>query len=218
MYQAKPNNRAGAEFLWVQGRHNNKLIADPGPLHRSLGPLWLKLNSEIWTASGYPRPINEMGIGGVINRLVTRCKEFKPSATASVHYRKRAKINKRRCTVIEFRESGPSKNAIARERFFIELASGLPIRVSTLGRGQNKLRINEAYTYLSLKLNVGLTGADFLRAAARVARMKAKRAKAQNATETGACRYKQRCQETSLLSPSLAAAQIKEDAHQVHQG
>jgi hypothetical protein len=159
----KPRKCSGREVIWVEGRNNNQLT-----VHEGSGIVSLKtfnLDPDGWMAmQGNRYPIYEAGIENLIVKLIEKAERDRAAGYCEVKYRKGAKLNGRSCSVIEV--CHPVKKDpydFCNAKVFIDDELKMPIRYSAHiwpERG-NKPLLLEEYTFLNLKLNPGLTDADF---------------------------------------------------------
>jgi len=134
----------------------------------AVGDVWLNPDG-ILAMHGQRYPITDIGIENLVAKLIeraTRDKNADPDAlTTEVRFTKGAKINGRGCMVIEVVHAEPRPHYdfhIA--QVFIDDEFQVPVRYAaytwpTVPGG--KPQLEEAYTYLDLKLNVGLSEDDF---------------------------------------------------------
>ena len=110
-------------------------------------------------------PITEMGIRNVLARLIEVGREELEYDEVDVEYFEGAKVDDRVCTVIQV--THPVRRDYFRyhlARVFIDDELKLPIRYASYdwpGEEGGKPRLVEEYTFLDLKLNVGLAETDF---------------------------------------------------------
>ncbi|MEO8496921.1 MAG: DUF1571 domain-containing protein [Planctomycetota bacterium] len=165
----KPDEVQGREVIFVEGQNNDKMVAHEGKgFRKAFGNVWLKPDGLI-AMQGQRYPITDIGIENLVDKLIeraTRDKKSDPNAlTTQVRFVEGAKINGRGCMVIEVIHPEPKPYYdfhIA--RVFIDDQFQVPVRYAaytwptTPGGTPN---LEEAYTYLDLKLNVGLKADDF---------------------------------------------------------
>jgi hypothetical protein len=165
MYFLKPSKLKGREVIFVEGHNNNKLVAHEGGNFLKLAPpVWLRPGGPI-AMRGNLYPITDVGIENLIAKLLERGERDKQRGECEVQFIKEAKVNGRMCTVLQVTHPTPRPYFdfhIA--RIFIDDEVGLPIRYAayswpTTEGGRPQLL--EEYTYLNLKLNVGLSDDDF---------------------------------------------------------
>jgi hypothetical protein len=166
LYFLKPEDVKGREVLYIDGDNNGKLIAKEGGIKgRVLPSVWLKPDS-ILAMNGNLHPITEIGLENLVIKLIERAdREKKAGGECEVKFMKDAKINGRVCTLLQV------MHPVKREQFdfylaqvFIDDELQIPIRYAAYGWPEKEGAqppVLEEYTYLNLKLNVGLTDADF---------------------------------------------------------
>lgn len=165
----KPDDITGRQVIYVKGANNDKIVAKEAKGVRALaGAVWLRKNGLI-AMQGQRYPISDIGIENLIIKLIERANEDKKNDPqgkfTSVRFIEGAKINGRRCTVLE--ASHPEKKPwfdfnIA--RVFIDDELQVPIRYAAYSwptQPGGKPVLEEAYTHLNIKPNVGLKDADF---------------------------------------------------------
>jgi hypothetical protein len=118
---------------------------------------------------GNLHPITDIGIENLIDKLIergTRERAHGDSSDCEVEFIKGAKLNGRLCTVLEVRH--PVKKAhfeFFKAQIFIDDEFQVPIRYAAYhwptDANDKTGPVLEEYTYINLKLNVGLTDADF---------------------------------------------------------
>jgi Protein of unknown function (DUF1571) len=155
----------GREAIYIAGRHGSKVLAHDVGLNKILaGTLALEPTSSR-AMEDCRHPITEAGIGPLLHTLAERwAVELDPKET-KVSFRDDLLIGSRPCTMIE------SAHPIRRPEFlhhmvrvYIDQELGLPIRFEAFDwprhRGSEPALIEE-YSYIHLKLNVGLRDIDF---------------------------------------------------------
>ncbi len=165
MYFVKPAAVKGREVIYVAGRNNGKMCAHEGGTKGRLIPsVWLAPNGVI-AMKGQRYPMSEIGIENLVIKLIERGTRDSKRGECEVEFRKGAKINGRNCTVIQV--THPTRRPyfdfhIA--QIFIDNKLNVPIRYAAYDwpkKPNGKPEIAEEYTYLNLKLNVGLSDQDF---------------------------------------------------------
>jgi hypothetical protein len=165
----KPDELMGREVIYVEGANNGKMVAQEGKgFKRAFGHVWLKPDGVL-AMQGQRYPITDIGIENLIDKLIERAnrdKKADPNAlTTQVRFVEGAKINGRSCLVIEVLHPEPKPYYdfhIA--RVFIDDQYQLPVRYAAYTwptTPGGKPNLEEAYTYLDMKLNVGLSETDF---------------------------------------------------------
>jgi hypothetical protein len=162
----KPDDIKGREVIWVENANNNKMRAhEGGLLGRTLPSVWLDPHGVL-AMRGQLHPIDEIGIENLVVKLVEKGEREKQYDECEVTFQKGAKINGRSCTVLSV------KHPLPRDYFEFHLAQifiddeyNLPVRYAAFHwptrKDDQTGPVLEEYTYLDMKLNVGLTDADF---------------------------------------------------------
>lgn len=165
----KPDEIAGRQVIYVKGANKNKLVAREakGP-ERFFGWVWLKPEGAL-AMRGQRYPITDIGIENLLAKLIergTRDRKNDPRALLTgVRFIEGAKINGRQCTVLEV--THPEKKPwfdFNVARIFMDAQMQVPIRYAAYSwptKPGGPLVLEEAYTYLNLKVNVDLKGDAF---------------------------------------------------------
>ena len=170
MYFLKPTGVKGREVIYVQGKNNDKLVAHEGGKGGAWLPtVWLK-PTGILAMRGQRYPIYDVGLKNLVLKLIEVGEHDKARGRSNfdVTFRKGAKINGRVCTVLEIRSLKPDPTRkpsdFSLAQIFIDDELQLPIRYAAYdhpAKPGEKPPLLEEYTYLNLKLNVGLSDDDF---------------------------------------------------------
>lgn len=160
----RPAKIQGREVIYVQGRNKGKLIARNGGSRFEHVTVAIDPRSEM--AMRQRRyPVTELGIRNLIQRLIESGRQELQFRDIDVKHFNHAKINGRACRAIQLLH--PVRREHSRYqlvRLFIDDKLNLPIRFASWDWPQKeggKPRLLEEYTYVGLKLNVGLTDRDF---------------------------------------------------------
>ena len=159
----RPQNVSGREVIWVQGQNQNKLIAhETSPLLRLKS---FHLDPDGFVAmQGNRYPIYEAGIENLAKKLIEKAERDKKAGDCRVEYRPGAQINKRPCTMIEvIHDQKRAPYEFHRAKVYIDDEYKIPVRFAAYDwplPGQ-KPGLLEEYTYINIKMNVGLTDQDF---------------------------------------------------------
>lgn len=160
----KPASKKGQEAIWVEGHNDNKIIAHgSGPIR---GKIKVKIDPEGALAMQDNRyPIYTAGMENLCQMLMEKGMEERQYPECEVKFYKDAKINGRKCLLIEMRHPVQRPHfEWTLARVYVDEELQIPIRFVSWGfpesRGGRPILLEE-YTYTSLKLNVGLTDADF---------------------------------------------------------
>lgn len=159
-----PDLVEGREVIYVRGRHDGQMIVRNG------GRRFAYITTAIDPAGDLAMqknryPVTEIGITNLVRRLIEVGTHDLEYGECEVKYYTDAKINGRKCTVVEV------THPVRREyfsyhlaRIFIDDELQLPVRYAAWDWPEEeggKPQLIEEYTYLDLKLNVGLTDWDF---------------------------------------------------------
>ncbi|MFV1965160.1 MAG: DUF1571 domain-containing protein [Pirellulaceae bacterium] len=166
MYFLKPSKFKGREVMFVEGRNKNKLLAYEGcsAVLRKLGAVALKPDNAL-AMKGNRYPITEAGMENLMVKLMEKGQRDRKRGECDVQFMKGAKINGRTCTVLQVTHPTPRPYFdfhIA--RIFIDDELSIPIRYAAYmwpSKPGGKPQLLESYTYLNVKLNVGLSEDDF---------------------------------------------------------
>lgn len=163
-----PKKVQGRKVLYVEGRNDNKMLVRNGGLR--FGQVIVNISPTSDAASRESRyPITELGLGNVVNRLMEQAKHdmiADPDATnTEVEFFRDAEIDGRVCTHI--RVTHPTEDqafTFYQANIYVDDNLQVPLRVESYlwpeTEGEPALLMEE-YTYMRLKLNVGLTDANF---------------------------------------------------------
>jgi hypothetical protein len=165
LYFLKPTEIKGREVIYVSGKNEGKLCAhEGGTKGKFLPTVWLLPNGP-FAMRGQRYPITELGIENLVLKLLEKGEYLKKFDDLEVKFFQNAKVNGRVCTCIQLMH--PAKAAgqdFHVARIYIDDELKLPIRYEAYGwpktDGGNP-ELLEEYTYIDMKLNVGLTDADF---------------------------------------------------------
>lgn len=163
MYWLKPDSVKGREALYVEGQNNNKLCAHEGGGKTWLPTVWVKPTGAL-AMKGQLYPITDAGLENMVLKLIERGTAEKKHPDCVVTTDKAA-INGRRCTLLQVKH--PTRRPeyeFSLAQIFIDDELQLPVRYVAYDwakPGQKRGEILEEYTHLNVKVNVGLTDADF---------------------------------------------------------
>ena len=164
MYFLKPDHLKGQEVLWIQGQNNGKMWGHAQGIRKVFGTVPLDPTGPI-AMKGNRYPITEIGLLNLVRRLIEEGEKDTQYGECEVKYFQGAKINGRSCTCIQVVHPVPRRNfQFHLARIFVDDEYSLPIRFEaydwpTQQGGQPELI--EEYTYVNIKMNNGLTDADF---------------------------------------------------------
>jgi hypothetical protein len=160
-----PASERGKEVLYVEGANNGKMWAHGTGLQlKMFGTVSLDPEGNV-AMTNQRYPITQIGILNLTRRLADVAAEEVKYGECEVKYFKGAKINDRVCTCIQVVHPVPRKNFLFNvARIFVDDGLNIPIRYEAYDWPKTEggaPELIEMYTYLNLKLNVGLTDADF---------------------------------------------------------
>ncbi len=161
----KPAAFADREVIYIAGANNGNLLAREGSgLKRKLGVLPLKPNGPL-AMDENRYPITNIGIQFLAKRLIEVATQDRKYGEAEVHFFNKAKVGDRVCTLVEVVHPAARRNFLYHKaRIFIDDELQVPIRYEAYlwpEKPGAEPPLDESYTYVNLKLNVGLTDADF---------------------------------------------------------
>ena len=164
LYFLKPDSLQGQEVMWIENQNDGKMWAHGTGIKSIFGTVSLNPTSPI--AMGDNRyPITEIGILNLVERLLEVAQQDAQYGECEVKFFPGAKINDRVCTCIQVTHPVPRRNfRFHVARIFIDDELNVPIRYEAYdwpGKQGETPPLLEQYTYLNLKLNNGLTDADF---------------------------------------------------------
>ena len=161
-----PRKMKGQEALYVPGQNDGDILARK-PGRRASLDFSLSPNGHLaMRDSRYP--ITEFGIENLTRRLIEVARDDMRNDECEVNVYRGATVNDRLCTAYEVKhEIRKPQLRFQLARVFIDEELNVPIRYVAYDWPEEpggEPRLLEEYTYQKLKLNVGLTDEDFLRA------------------------------------------------------
>ncbi len=161
----KPDDERGREVIYVAGANDGKMLIREGSgLKRSLGILSLPPTGFL-AMQGNRYPISDLGLMHLTQRLLEIAGQDRRYGEVEVHFFKDAKVNDRVCTLIEVVHPVERRSFLFHKaQVYIDDELNVPIRYAAYmwpKKPGEEPPLDECYTYLKLKLNVGLTDADF---------------------------------------------------------
>jgi hypothetical protein len=158
-----PKAKKGREVIWVEGANNGKLIGHGTGVE---GFITVYLDpTGYFSMKGNRYPITDIGIETLVDKLIEKGERDRKRDECEVQFYKGAKINGRACTLLQV------THPVKRDYFdfnvaeiFIDDELNVPVRYAAYQwptTPGGKPILDEEYTYMNIKLNVGLTDADF---------------------------------------------------------
>lgn len=160
-----PADVKGREVLYVEGHNDGKIIARKG------GTRFAYITTEIEPESDLALednryPITEFGIENLVKRFLEHV-EGSTLADCTIQIMEGAKVDDRACQAIQVTKNRRTDDAqFYLARVYIDQELGIPIHYEAFDwprREGEEPRLIEQYTYRNVRLNVGLTDADFRR-------------------------------------------------------
>lgn len=153
----------GREVIWVEGSNQNKLVAHEGGRLNFISVQLVPDGAMAMRGNRYP--VYEAGLENLVAKLIEKGERDRKAGQCEVKFYKGTKIADRACTMLQVvhdEKKHPYDFHVA--RVFIDDELQLPIRYAAYSwpssPGERPI-LEEEYTYTDIKLNVGLTDADF---------------------------------------------------------
>lgn len=170
MYFFNPKDKEGQQAVWIEGRNNGKMIAQPakGSLLHHLGPFKLDpKGSKAMEGNRYP--ITATGFVKMTEQLIAEGEAERKrdinDPQCEVKYFKNAKVADRICTVTQIKHPKLAKFDYGMARIFVDDEWNIPIRFESYlwpEKPGGEYQPLEEYTYTNLKFNNSFTDADFV--------------------------------------------------------
>ncbi len=159
----EPAAMRGREVIWVEDKNDGQLIA-----HESgfLNLLRVELDPQSTLAMmGNKYPITEIGLMRLLEQMLEKIDRGVDLSSCLIETRDGQRVGDRECRLIQITQprSVPGADFYIAQ-FFLDSERQLPLRYAAFlwpeKEGDPPL-LEEEYTYLDLKLNVGLSDSDF---------------------------------------------------------
>ncbi|EGF25664.1 DUF1571 domain-containing protein [Rhodopirellula baltica] len=161
----KPSSVKGREVIYVENQNNGNIVAHEGGFKGRFLPTVSIPPTGMLAMRGQRYPMTEIGVENMILKLIERGEKALQFEDVHAEFRKGARLKDRSCTVLQLTQ--PTRRPDAEfhtAQVFMDDELDMPIRYIAYdwpnnadGRGE----VIEEYNYLNLKVNVGLTDADF---------------------------------------------------------
>jgi hypothetical protein len=159
----QPNR--GREAIYVHGRNNGRVLAHDVGLGKLFGGTMHLDPHGMMAMEDNRHPVTEAGIGNLIESVARHWAVELSPGESILTFHNGARVGDRACTMIESIHPQRGSNFLFHKvKLYIDQEHGLPIRFEAydwprkLGAAPELV---EEYTYLDLKLNVGLHDRDF---------------------------------------------------------
>jgi hypothetical protein len=161
----KPASVQGREVIYVEGQNNGKIIAHEGGFKGKFLPTVSIPPNGLLAMRGQRYPMTDIGVENLIVKLIERGERARKLPDVRCEFRKNARVQDRTCTVLHVTQPSRTPDAeFHQAQVFIDDQYQVPIRYIAYDwptQNGQPLTVIEEYNYLNLKLNVGLTDADF---------------------------------------------------------
>lgn len=166
LYFLRPEKIKGREVLYVEGQNDNHLLAHEANFLKIAGVVSLRPDGPV-AMRGNRYPITEVGLENLIVKLVEKAERDRAHGECTVQFKEGVKINGRPCTLFEAIHPTPRPYFdfhIA--RIYVDEELNLPVRYEAYtwpSKPNGQPELIECYTYLNLKVNVGLEDKNFVK-------------------------------------------------------
>ena len=170
MYFLTPADKKGQQVVYVEGANKDSsgksvLVAQPVGFRGIAGPYHLNPKGKM-AMEGQRYPITMVGFKNLTVRLLEVAENDKKFGECDVKIFDNTMVNRRSTTCIQVYHPVPRDNFTFHiAKIFIDDELGVPIRYESHmwpKKPGGKPVLDEEYTYLDVKTNLGLTDADFV--------------------------------------------------------
>lgn len=151
----------GREALYVEGKHDGKVLVHLGGMVNYFAPTFALHPKGALAMRKNLRPITESGLGNTIALLVKVCEQARSNGDLSVRYLGEGETAGR--PVNRFERILPAGKGYPAHKTLVDVDRETGFPISVVSHGWNG-ELLEKYLYEDLRMNVGLTDADFDRA------------------------------------------------------
>ncbi len=159
----EPWSARGREVIWIEGRNENKLFAHEGGF-KNLMRVQLEPTSMLAMLDN-KYPITEIGLTKLVEKLIEKGERDREVGPCEVQIIEGQTVGDRTCRLIQVTHPEPNaKFDFHIAQIFIDTERMIPLRYAAFmwpKKAGEEPPLEEEYTYLDVKLNVGLTDADF---------------------------------------------------------
>lgn len=159
----EPKSARGREVIWTEGANGNKLIGHEGGY---LNLMRVELEpTGMLAMMDNKYPITEIGLTRLVEKLIEKGERDRLVGPCEVQIIEDQHVGDRNCRLIQVTHPQPDpRYDFHIAQIFIDTERMIPLRYAAFlwpkEVGGEPL-LEEEYTYLDVKLNVGLTNADF---------------------------------------------------------
>jgi hypothetical protein len=163
----KPASVKGREVIYVEGSNNGNITAHEGGMRGRFLPTMNLDPRGMLAMQGQRYPITDFGFENLVVKLIEKGERDRQHGECKVEFLTGAKVGSSECTVLVV------THPVARPHFdfhkaqiFIDDKLNIPVRYAAYswpadGQEAGEGELLEEYTYQNIKVNVGLTNADF---------------------------------------------------------
>ncbi|MEM6692260.1 MAG: DUF1571 domain-containing protein, partial [Planctomycetota bacterium] len=161
----RPSSVKGREVIYVENQNEGNVVAHEGGFKGRFLPTVTIPPTGMLAMRGQRYPITEIGLENLIVKLIERGGRVRSMPGVECEFRTGAKVKDRDCTVIAVTVPNRLPGAeFHKAQVFLDNEYNLPIRYIAWDwpkRAGGSLEVIEEYTYMAIKLNVGLQASDF---------------------------------------------------------
>jgi len=163
-----PTSLRGRRVLYVDGRNDNKMMVRNGGRRFDYITVNISPDSEAARRESH-YPVTELGLDHVVQRLIERAQDDMladpTGANTTVNFFRDAKVDNRLCTHIRVTHARKGEGlGYHLANIYVDDELKVPLRVEAFDWPKaegDKPPLLEEYTYMRLRLNVGLVDKDF---------------------------------------------------------
>ena len=160
---ADPWLSRGREVIWNESLREGKFVAHEGGL-KNLARMTLHPNDRL-AMLGNKYPITEIGLARLVEKLIEKGERDKLAGPCDVQWIDNQMVGNRPCQLIQVTHAKPdARFDFHVAQIFIDRERLVPLRYAAFlwPKGPTaEPPLEEEYSYVDLKLNVGLVDADF---------------------------------------------------------
>ncbi len=164
VYMLYDGQEKGREILFVEGQNENKLLVHESGVAALVGTLSLPLNSPQVTAEN-KYPVTQIGMLNLVDTILHQWRAEAQFGEVEVKPFPAAKVDNRECEAMVSTHPTPRKDfKFHRTVLYVDKETKFPVRVEQYGfprQPGEQPTLVEQYTYSQIRINTGLTAADF---------------------------------------------------------